>query len=176
MALVVLDRHGVLQPANQSTPGQGNDAALADIAAALARLSNQGFTLVVASNEPGIGQGATDLDELQALHLRLSERVENRGGTIAAFFYCPHTAAQHCHCRKPATGLIDAIELEFATPANDMIMITDNLDDLTLATTIGATPLLVLTEAGRLTQSQWQGEITCVDSLAAAVDHVIKHH
>lgn len=167
--LVVLDRTGVLQPPAEHS--------LAWVADALARLSNAGFTLVVASNEPGISTGDLDLDELEGFHTRLSELVENRGGTVAGFFYCPHTDAEQCHCRKPKTGLIDAIELEFATPANDMVLLTDQRCDLLLAEATGATALVVLTEQGHNTQVNYQGaDLTTCANLAAAAEYLLAHY
>ena len=167
--LIVLDRPGVLQPPAEQT--------LAWVADALAKLSNAGFTLVVASNEPGISSGELDLDELEAFHTRLSELVENRGGTIAGFFYCPHTDAEQCHCRKPKTGLLDAIELEFATPANDMVLLTDQACDLQLADAIGATAVVVLTPQGQDTLANNEGaNLTTCANLATAAEYLLAHY
>lgn len=175
MGLVVLNRVGVLQPAAGTTDDQWHGA---EIASALAKLSQAGFTLVVASNEPAISQGQMDLDELEALHARLSEQVENRGGAISAFFYCPHAPADACHCHKPKTGLIDAIELEFAVPANSMLLVTDNRDDLTLAEQTGAEALLVLTGLGRETRASLGDNTSteCFESLTDASNYILRHY
>lgn len=170
MTLLVLDRPGLLT----SAPDQTADQALAAVADILARLSTAGFTLVVASNEPDISTGELDLDQLEAYHARLSEWVENRGGTIAAFFYCPHTEADNCHCRKPKTGLIDAIELEFSTPANEMILLSDQPADFALAQTTGATAMLVLTERGKQTQSDLEdSDIPAFNGLRQVCEHLL---
>ncbi|WP_317932830.1 HAD-IIIA family hydrolase [Halioxenophilus sp. WMMB6] len=181
MRLVVLNREGVLQPyqtgvqAGAQAEPAANYAATAD---ALARLSQAGFTLVVASNEPGIGQGLLDLDDLEQSHARLNDQVENRGGSLAAFFYCPHAPGQSCNCRKPKTGLIDAIELEFAYPADQMLLVTDNGDDIELARQVGATALLVTTGLGtatltELAEAERPANFT---NLTAAADHILRHY
>lgn len=173
MKLLVLDRPDTLM----ASATEGHEQSLAAVADELARLNVAGFTLVVASNEPGLSDGQLDLDELEARHNRLSERVENRGGAIAGYFYCPHTDADQCHCRKPKTGLIDAIELEFSTPANDMILITDQPEDLRLADATGATALLVLTDTGKsVATTPAATNVQTFADFASVSDFLLRHY
>ena len=172
MRLVVLNRLGVLQP--EDPPSDNKLAVFDDVPDALAKLSNAGFTLVVASNEPGIGHGELDLDELEAAHTKLNELVENRGGAIAAFFYCPHTPEDQCHCHKPKTGLIDAIELEFATPANEILLFSHSPLDLELADAIGCDIICVNSHISSVADSK--PSVHCFDKLMAAVDFTLRNY
>ncbi len=165
----MLNRRGLRQAID------GNPALITGVPEALAKLSNAGFILVVASNEPEISQGQLDLDELEAAHNKLSEMVENRGGAIAAFFYCPHAPQDHCHCRKPNTGLIDAIELEFATPANEMIFIGTEQADVQLADAVGAQALWVSGSNAPLSQTDTVADDHCFAELNQACDFILRH-
>ena len=116
MPLIVLDRDGVINEDSddyvrsvaqwQPVPGSIE---------AIAALSQAGFTVAIASNQSGLGRGLFGLDELEAIHATLCRQVEEQGGLIAGIFYCPHLPDAGCHCRKPATGLLDAMAAEAGT-------------------------------------------------------------
>ncbi|GLS28200.1 D-glycero-alpha-D-manno-heptose-1,7-bisphosphate 7-phosphatase [Marinibactrum halimedae] len=149
MSLVVIGRDGVI---NEEVPGGVKSLAqwvpIEGSIDAIAKLSKFGFTVVIATNQPGLGEGSLELDQLEAIHNTLRDRVETRGGNIAGIFYCPHRADEQCHCRKPNTGLIDAIELELQAPIHEVPLIGHRQSDVELALATGATPLLVRTGQG----------------------------
>lgn len=180
MKLVILDRDGVI---NHDSPDfiksvdewQPIEGSLE----AIAKLSRLGFTIVVATNQSGLARGLFDLDDLEAMHSKLSEMVETRGGSIAAIFYCPHGPDDGCSCRKPKTGLIDAIEVEFDVCAEGAPFIGDSLRDLETALAKDCHPILVRTGKGeetlnKLTTNPVEGlESTPVfDDLAAAAAYI----
>jgi D-glycero-D-manno-heptose 1,7-bisphosphate phosphatase len=157
--LVILDRDGVIN--------EDSDAYIKSLAEwrplpgsidAIARLSRHGFTVAVATNQSGLGRGLFDLDALEAMHARLNELVEAQGGRIAGIFYCPHTPDDHCDCRKPNTGLIDAIERELGIAAAGAWLIGDSRGDLEAARRKGCRPLLVLSGKGERTLAQLRAE------------------
>jgi D-glycero-D-manno-heptose 1,7-bisphosphate phosphatase len=74
--------------------------------AALKLLRQNGFTVVVVSNQAGIGRGAMTQGDLEAVHRRLSEEAQAAGGAIDAFYVCPHDWHEGCACRKPKPGML----------------------------------------------------------------------
>lgn len=179
--LVILDRDGVIN--------EDSDAFIKSLDEwhpipgsidAIARLSRHGFSVVVATNQSGLGRGLFTLDDLEAMHQRLCEMVETAGGHVAGIFYCPHTPEDNCDCRKPKAGLIDAIERELNVSARGAWSIGDSLRDLEAAYTKHCAPVLVLTGKGKKTQQQllndnsgkWNG-VRVFDNLAAAADALI---
>lgn len=100
---------------------------------ALAQLSRQGFTLIMVTHQPGLSQGLFDLDELEAIHATISDRVETRGGEIAGVFYCPHEKTEGCRCCPPETGLLDVIEMELDCHAEGAYYLCDNDDEAQMA-------------------------------------------
>src|SRR5690606_12227645 len=150
---------------------------------AIARLSKAGFTPVIATNQSGLARGKFDLDDLEAMHAKLTQLVEEEGGEIGAIFYCPHAPEDNCKCRKPMPGLLDAIEAEFNTSVESCYFIGDSLRDLQAALSKGCKPVLVKTGNGadtltQLQQSEQENRVSLVqiqvfDNLAAAADFVI---
>ncbi len=148
---------------------------------AIARLSQAGFTVVVATNQSGLGRGLFDLDDLEAMHQKMNTLVNDHGGEIAGVFYCPHHPDDACDCRKPKTGLIDAIEHELATCAKDAMIIGDSLRDLEAGLTKGCQPILVKTGKGEKTLAKINAEnipalsnLTVHNNLAEAAEALIK--
>lgn len=180
--LVILDRDGVINEDSdayiksldewQPIPGSID---------AIARLSKAGFIIAVATNQSGLGRGLFDLDDLEAMHAKLIELVAEQGGEIAGIFYCPHTPETMCGCRKPNSGLIDAIERELQISAHHAPLIGDTLRDLQCGLSKGCVPVLVKTGKGAATLQQlhadpfWQG-VAVFANLAAAADYLIQHH
>src|SRR6218665_142394 len=108
--LVILDRDGVInEDSDDFIKTLDEWIPIPGSIDAIARLSKAGFTVTVATNQSGIGRGIIDLDNLEAMHDRLFTLVEAVGGKLAGIFYCPHHPDDHCECRKPKSGLIDAI-------------------------------------------------------------------
>ena len=152
MAIIVLDRDGVInhQPdghvtsVDEWTPITGSIEAMA-------RLCRAGHQLVIATNQSGLALGLFDLDDLEAMHAKLRALVEDAGGEVAGIFYCPHSDEDNCRCRKPRTGLLDAIEAEFDTSLHDCYFVGDQRKDLQCAVAKGCKPVLVRTGRGELT-------------------------
>jgi D-glycero-D-manno-heptose 1,7-bisphosphate phosphatase len=99
----------------------------------IAKLSKKGFTIIMLTHQPGLSQGLLDLDEMEAIHAKIIDGVENRGGEITGIFYCPHDEADHCYCRPPATGLLDVIEIELDCELKAAYYFCDNEDEASAA-------------------------------------------
>ena len=73
------------------------------------------------------------------------------GGRVEAVFFCPHTAADACDCRKPKPGLLDQISERFGIELKGVPIVGDSLRDLEAGVAVGCTPHLVLTGKGQKT-------------------------
>ena len=153
--LVILDRDGVINHDSDhfiKTPKEWKpiDGAVE----AIARLNQNGFRVVVATNQSGIGRGLFDMATLNAINDKMIELVFRQGGRIDAIFFCPCTAEQHCHCRKPDTGMFEDIASRFQVGLNGVPAIGDSLRDLEAAAKVGCAPILVLTGKGKMTKEK----------------------
>jgi len=165
MKLVILDRDGVInierpdfvKSADECVPIDGSIDAIA-------RLYKAGFTIVVATNQSGLARDKFDLDDLEAIHEKLTGLIEEQGAELAAIFYCPHAPEDKCKCRKPLPGLLDAIEAEFNTSAEGFYFVGDSLRDLQAAKIKGCKPALVKTGNGLKTLEQLANTTLQTDS------------
>ena len=180
--LVILDRDGVINEDSDAFVKSVDEwIPIPGSIEAIAELSRSGFTVVVATNQSGLSRGLFDLDDLEAMHAKLAQLVEEQGGSMAAVFYCPHGPDDQCNCRKPKPGLIDAIEAEFDTSAEGVPLVGDSLRDLQAGLTKGCLPILVRTGKGTSTEASLQqdnieglGSVQVFDTLLDALPF-IKH-
>ncbi|WGL15354.1 D-glycero-beta-D-manno-heptose 1,7-bisphosphate 7-phosphatase [Microbulbifer bruguierae] len=152
MAIIILDRDGVINQHSEYHVRSAEEwIPIAGSIEAMAQLSQAGHQLVIATNQSGLALGHFDLDDLEAMHAKMRALVEDAGGEIAAIFYCPHSDEDNCRCRKPKTGLLDAIEAEFDTSLHDCYFVGDRIPDLQCAVAKGCKPVLVKTGLGETT-------------------------
>ena len=153
-AWIVLDRDGVInfdsddyiKSAEEWRPLPGSIDAIAKLKAA-------GYKVAVVTNQSGLGRGLFDLDDLEAMHEKMQALLAEEHASIDAIFYCPHAPDDNCNCRKPATGMLDALEDEFSVDISGAYFVGDSLKDLQLAVKKQCRPVLVLTGKGKLTQN-----------------------
>ena len=152
MKLVVLDRDGVINAdSDQYIKSPEEWTPIPGSLEAIARLTQAGFRVVVATNQSGLGQGLFDMATLNAIHNKMHKAVNQLGGRIDAVFFCPHAQDAGCSCRKPQPGMLLEIAERFKLVLAGVPAIGDSLRDLQAASAAGARPLLVLTGKGRQT-------------------------
>ena len=149
MTLLILDRDGVINQDSDDYIRTVQDwVPIPGSIKAIANLSRAGFHIAIATNQSGLSRGYFTLDTLEDIHAKLCRMVEEEGGSIAGIFYCPHLPDEGCNCRKPATGLIQAIEAELGESATGAYFIGDSLKDLQAALAHNCVPVLVKTGKG----------------------------
>lgn len=152
MKLVVLDRDGVINvDSDQYIKSPEEWKPIPGSLVAIARLTQAGFRVVVATNQSGLGQGLFDMSALNAMHEKMHKAVGQLGGRIDAVFFCPHTQEAGCACRKPQPGMLLEIADRFKLELAGVPVIGDSLRDLQSARAAGARPVLVLTGKGEKT-------------------------
>lgn len=176
MKLVILDRDGVINyDSDEYIKNPDEFIPLPGSLEAIARLTKAGYTVVVATNQSGVGRGLFDLETLHAMHDKMNSAVAMEGGKIEAVFYCPHTPEDHCDCRKPKTGLLQQIAARFHLDLNGVPVIGDSLRDIQSAQTMEARPMLVRTGKGERTVAKGEGltGVPIYADLSAAVDALL---
>jgi len=153
MKLIILDRDGVInQDSDLYIKSPDEWIPLPGSLEAIARLNQWGFRIVVCTNQSGIGRGLFGMDVLNAIHDKMIKAASHAGGTIDAIFFCPHTNADDCDCRKPKPGLLREISARYNVDLVGVPVIGDSLRDLQSARAVGAQPMLVLTGKGKKTK------------------------
>ena len=176
MKLVVLDRDGVINfDSDQYVKSPAEWRPIPGSIEAIARLHQGGFRIAVATNQSGIGRGLFDMATLNAINDKMMEMVFRQGGRIDALFFCPHTAAEGCACRKPRTGMLEEIAARYHIELKGVPVVGDSLKDLQSAEAVGAQPVLVLTGKGTRTREGGglPRKTVVFDNLADAARHLI---
>jgi D-glycero-D-manno-heptose 1,7-bisphosphate phosphatase len=174
--LVVLDRDGVI---NEDSPDSIRTLAqwrpLPGSVEAIARLSQAGWTVAVATNQSGIGRGYLSMATLDSIHSALLSAVQAIGGSIAIVAFCPHTPTDGCTCRKPATGLLTRIEEATGLSARGAPFVGDSPGDMGAALAHGCLPMLVRTGNGLGWEAEARrlGVTRVFDDLASAADWLL---
>lgn len=146
MKLVILDRDGTINSdSDEFVKSPEEWLPLPGALEAIARLNHAGWHVVIASNQSGLGRGLFDVASLNAMHTKMLKLLAAKGGRIDAIFYCPHTAEDDCHCRKPQPGLFEQVGLRFGVPLRGVPAVGDSLRDLQAGAAAGCEPHLVLT-------------------------------
>ena len=153
MKLLILDRDGTInQDSDQYIKSPAEWKPIPGSLEAIARLTQGGWRVAVATNQSGLSRGLFDMSTLNAIHAEMHRAVGQAGGRIDAIFFCPHAADSNCECRKPKPGLLREIGSRFDIELKGVPMIGDALRDLEAAAAVGAQPYLVLTGKGRQTR------------------------
>lgn len=177
MKLVILDRDGVINFDSDAYIKRPEEwKPIPGSLDAIARLTQAGYHVVVATNQSGVGRGLFEMSTLNAIHDKMHRAVSQAGGRIDAVFYCPHAQDAGCDCRKPRPGLLEEISRRFGLSLKGVPSIGDSLRDLQATVAAGAQPILVLTGKGTKTQQEGglpAGTVVHAD-LAAAVKSIIK--
>jgi D-glycero-D-manno-heptose 1,7-bisphosphate phosphatase len=153
MKLVILDRDGTINhDSDQHIKSPAEWKPIKGSLEAIARLTQAGWRVVVATNQSGIGRGLFDMATLNAIHDTMHRAVHQAGGRIDAIFFCPHAGDANCECRKPKPGMLLEIARRMNVQLDGVSMVGDSLRDLQAAAAAGARPVLVLTGKGRKTR------------------------
>jgi len=152
MKLIILDRDGVINhDSDQYIKSPDEWKPIRGSLEAIARLTQWGYRVVVATNQSGIGRGFFDMDSLNAIHDKMTRAVSQAGGRVDSVFYCTHTEADQCACRKPKPGMLEEIATRYGISLAGVPVVGDSLRDLQAAVAAGAQPILVLTGKGNKT-------------------------
>ena len=177
MKLIILDRDGVINhDSDQYIKSPDEWQPIPGSLEAIARLTQWGYRIVVATNQSGLGQGLFEMDTLNAIHEKMIKAAAQLGGRIDAVFFCPHTNGDECACRKPKPGMLEQIAARYNTSLKGVPAVGDSLRDLQAAAKMGARPILVLTGKGRKTQAdpQLPPDTPVFPDLASAVASLIR--
>ena len=167
--LVVLDRDGVINADSDDyikSPEEWQP--LPGSLEAIATLCANGFTVVVVTNQSGVGRELLDQATLQAIHAKMLAAVEAAGGAVDNIYVCPHHPDAGCDCRKPKPGMLEQIERDYACSLRGVPAVGDSTRDLAAAEQMGARPILVLTGNGSATQGSLPQPVETYPDLAAA--------
>src|SRR3569623_3486621 len=171
---LLLDRDGVLNVEVHRLHRTADLVLIPGVLAALAEIARWQVPVAVVSNQAGIGHGLYDQAACSAVNEAIAGQVEAAGGRIDAFFFCPHTPAARCACRKPAPGLLQQAAAALALDLRRSVLVGDKRSDLEAARAVGCGAVLVRTGYGRAEEAALRAQpgglyAACADALDDAL-------
>lgn len=137
---VILDRDGVLNrrpPRAEYVRTWDDFLWLPGAKEALRLLKDNGFRVLIASNQAGIGRGVMTESDLAEINRRMAEEAEQAGGQIEKIYYCPHDWNTGCECRKPSPGMLFQAQKEFHIDLTNTLYVGDDERDRQAAEAAG---------------------------------------
>ena len=113
---------------------------------AVSALKQNGFKVVVVTNQSGIGRGIYSEAEMNSVHAQIQNDLTEK---LDAIYFCPHLPDENCACRKPNLGMIEAATKDLPIDLANSWMIGDKKLDVELGLNAGIKPILVLTGYGK---------------------------
>jgi D-glycero-D-manno-heptose 1,7-bisphosphate phosphatase len=144
----------------------------------LAALQEQGYILVIISNQPGIALQLFTEVQLRDLISYMSGLFTKNGLQLAGFYHCPHLPANEnygCDCRKPQPGMLLQAARELFIDLKKSWMIGDILNDVEAGSRAGCQTILI----NNGNETEWeqgpgrQPDYTAADFLDAT-DHILQ--
>lgn len=169
MKLVLLDRDGVInEDSDQYIRSVADWKPIPGSIEAIARLSQHGYRVFVASNQSGIGRGYTRYDALMAIHALLQKQCQEAGGRIDGIAFAPDHPDRATPLRKPAPGMLLDIAQRLGVSLEGVPFVGDKLEDVQAARAAGASPVLVRSGKPLKAHPETEG-VPVFDNLAAFV-------
>lgn len=96
------------------------------------KFQNEGYLIIVITNQSGIGRKLYDEKEFCNLTSWMIGQFRRNGIVITKVYYCPHHPAftGNCNCRKPEPGMILQAAAEFNLELSKCILVGDNKSDI----------------------------------------------
>ena len=165
---IILDRDGVLNEVIPDYVKSIDELFVLDSSVdAIKKLLGYGFGVVVASNQAGVSKNLISKKTLSDIEKVFCERIQAK----IEFFYCTHLPSEGCSCRKPKTGLIDAIQSKYQPP---FTFVGDNITDFQAANRSNIDFILVCTGHGLKFRKILSGKCSIYPDLLSYVNSICK--
>ncbi len=155
--IVFLDRDGVICE-EKNLLHKKEDIKLIDKSAEAIRILNEnGYRVIVATNQPVVARSLCTEEELNEINNHLQELLKKHGAKIDRSYYCPHHPTKgdnpkytrECECRKPKAGMIlSAIKDLDIKDIKECYIVGDTIGDIKTGDNVGCKTILVKTGYG----------------------------
>jgi D-glycero-D-manno-heptose 1,7-bisphosphate phosphatase len=149
------------------------------VPAAIRRLNEAGLPVVVVTNQSGVGRGYFPESLVHSVNEIMKKELVAVAARIDAVYFCPHTSANGCNCRKPKTGMLERAALECSLDLARSFVVGDRYGDIELARNVRARGILVRTGYGEgelaWHSAKWPAQPDFVaEDLSKAADWILR--
>ncbi|MBQ6381823.1 MAG: HAD-IIIA family hydrolase [Clostridia bacterium] len=155
---IFLDRDGTLNVFKGLITKPEQIELIAGVPEALAAINQSDYLALVVTNQPVIARGDCTPETLERIHKRLYTLLGNQGCYVDDLVYCPHHPDSgyegerkelkiDCDCRKPKTGMIDALVKKYHIDLSQSFFIGDTYRDVQTGCNAGVKTILIPSDA-----------------------------
>lgn len=134
-----IDRDGTLvyEPHDYQVDALNKIKFLKGVVPALLKLQQAGYSLVMVSNQDGLGTASFPLETFTPSHEFILDTLESQGIDFDNILICPHKPEDNCECRKPKLGLVSSYMQDNSWDRAHSYFIGDRDTDLKMAQNMG---------------------------------------
>lgn len=125
-----LDRDGVINYDSGYIGKAEEFELIPGVIEALQQLQRLGYTLIVITNQSGIGRGYYTEEDYLRVTKRMCDILAGHGVEFAAILHCPHLPDDQCECRKPMPGMLIAGAARTGVFLESSILFGDKISDI----------------------------------------------
>jgi len=183
-AAIFLDRDGVINEERSYISDPAQMELIPGAAAAIGRLNQAGFLVIVVTNQPVVARGECTLEALQLIHNKMETLLGRERAWIDALYFCPHHPDQgfagevpelkvDCDCRKPKIGMFKRAIQDWNISLSGSFGIGDSRRDVIAARRLGIGAIGVKTGHGCRDCGTADAPDRLVEDLREAVDVIL---
>ena len=151
---VFLDRDGTINLEKGHISDPDKIELFADSIRLIKRCNQNGYRVIVITNQPVIARGELSYEGLNLIHARIDNILSKAGAYVDDYFFCPHHPDSgykseihelkiNCICRKPEVGLFNAAIKVYPTIIQDSFMVGDTWRDIEAGERMGLKTVLI---------------------------------
>jgi len=142
---VFIDRDGTIvrEPPDEQIDSLEKLEFVPGIISGLKLLVDSGFSLVMVSNQDGLGSKRYPRKDFNKVQQKIVGLLKGEGIEFEHILICPHTPKDNCNCRKPRIGLVKDGVASNAFDRLHSFVLGDRLTDLQFAKNLGVQSVLL---------------------------------
>lgn len=136
---VFLDRDGILIEDVHHLQREEDIRPTFKVTECLQHLKDEGFVLIVVTNQSCVGRKLITKDQMHGLHIKVLAAVDPKN-LITCSYMCVHRPEDCCECRKPEPGMLLAAARRWGLDLANSWMIGDRDTDVGAGIAAGLDP------------------------------------
>jgi D-glycero-D-manno-heptose 1,7-bisphosphate phosphatase len=164
---VFLDRDGVLNDNISFLHEPDKLKILPGVIEGLKQFKKAGFKLIIVTNQQGIGLGYYTKEDFFKVNSKMLSIFHENGIVIDKIYFCPHSVADNCKCRKPNIGMFIKAKSDLNIDMNGSFMIGDSSCDIEAGNAAGVKTILISKD------SKTFGQTKLVSNFELAVSFIL---
>jgi histidinol-phosphate phosphatase family protein len=142
---VFLDRDGTIARDVHYCRRPEDFEILPTVPQAIRLLNENGFKVIVVTNQSGIARGHFTEETLTQIHDKMKHELAKYDAKVDAVYYCPHHPDDSCECRKPGIALFRKAAHEHGIDLQSSYVVGDMQMDIDAGKALGCKTVLVTT-------------------------------